>query len=476
MRNQFIALAITMSLQFLLFHLFLLLIPSFSMSSIESNISNAFSSIELSNLDSKTEELMKAISQSIKKFSDCNYIRLERIREVFHELYEFPYFPFVYNRHNQRKDPLSFISELIGEYDHHDEPLEALYNKVMIRLNILKIDHEKNLNFYNDNFIISLYDAVLRNGSHIPAFNSFWYDLTKLIFKWMIHMRQTVASNSKYSRFVQASNGIKLLAPIIAVKAGLNIPIDFNLSSMNYPISSFEELIHSEFYEYSYSIFHSFAFAIKDFYGHGEEGEIRINCREFKNKYFNGRYGKNILLKYLILMYDPIGEMRKCIMEDCFQSEKLESFFILSNCRLDKFMINSNYLYCLISKGPKKLAIINVNYLNKFSIEFLMSSNKKFPISSLYNLFRILRRLKDENLLKLKIIESIIGFEMPDGSLEWNQKTFKDYLNGYRKSIIASIDEQVECDEYLKVIERSNSSPRLYCCFVGSLAKSNKME
>lgn len=150
---------------------------------------------------------------------------------------------------------------------------------------------------------------------------------------------------------------------MITEKSLIILPFDFNLKNMlPSVVNSFRELMNLEFIESNSNIM-TFASLIAYFYnfqegnenkhedGNGCENERNvkiITCQELKIKYFNGKnYNTNILLKYLIIMYDPQERIKRCIQnnDESSISNYLSTF--------PSIEINSDYIENLKIKGSK---------------------------------------------------------------------------------------------------------------------------
>lgn len=383
--------------------------------------------------------------EKLSKEDEFNSDRVDEIHKCFEMIYQ-----------ALPSDPYSIItvdiSRLIEEYEYMDKPLNDLYSKVMNKLEVSK-ERRKSLDFENDNFALQLYSLVSTGeiGS-FPKNDLFWCDLSRLLFKWMIYMKQETMENDK--KFKEILKTIKLFAFKINERSNMIIPIGFDLGFMSLASRDrFKELMKSEFFEHAY-IFHHLASIIKYFYenkGKGERqekgnGKKIVTCKDLKNKYFNGNYDSNILLKYLIIRYDPDGKMRKCIINDDYHADYLNVSLSIK--------VTSYYLEELDHGGPKDLENIDMIYVSSSMINFFLSNNRRFWIIFSNNLINLLRRLKRENLLTREMIEKLVGFRLfYNDPLEWNQTTFKKFINMHKDYYPSTLEiKRLEYDEYLKLI------------------------
>lgn len=94
------------------------------------------------------------------------------------------------------------LADLIKGYE-YSNPIEDLYERVMKRLELTK-DQEIKLNFNNNDFARQFYSVLSsRLSSREISFSMndfFWYDLSRLLFKWMIHTRERIAILKMKSR------------------------------------------------------------------------------------------------------------------------------------------------------------------------------------------------------------------------------------------------------------------------------------
>lgn len=219
--------------------------------------------------------------------------------------------------------------------------------------------------------------------------------------------------------------------------------IFFDLGNIHLSLVEFDSLISSEFYE-NPEIFSSLASAIREFYFQNDGNDIL--CDVLKSKYFNDSFEKNILFKYLIIIHDPQGRMRECIVQDDYQIEFLKA-------SQSAEMITLEYLEELKVKGPNNIEIRDYDYINTFTIKFFLRNGRKFQIEESNSLVLILRVLKREGLLRLEILRMILDFKSSQGkSLGWDQEKFEYYIEEFKnKSLLGVLD--LELKEYLNLID-----------------------
>jgi len=163
-----------------------------------------------------------------------------------------------------------------------------------------------------------------------------------------------------------------------------------------------------------------------------------------KFNYFNGDFEKNPLLKFIILMYDPQGEMRKCLPGN--DNLKFPTY-------KQPLKTTFKYLKNLREKGPEDLAIFEIRFMSTVIIEFFLNTDKKFLIILSEDLMNFIKMLKDRDLLKRRHLNKIIEFEFRfDGIYHyaWDNQKFNNILKNELKNGDITESEYVE---YLKLIE-----------------------
>lgn len=341
------------------------------------------------------------------------------------------------------------ISKIISSYN-RDKSLEDLYYQVMsVLFESKNNDKEKKRcngypDFFNENFAIQLV-ALLKRNSLSSSFenvkckneNFFWHNLARLFFKWMLHMWQSDPSERKFQK---VSKSIKMVAFIIHENNIFDFPVDFKLSLMSpSTFVMFKQLMRREFLD-NFFIFNSFSLILDDFYNK------KITLKELENIHFGKSFNENLLLKFLILMYDPIGSLKM----ECFPESDYFPFLTRSKRNgINELQLTPSYLDDLRKRGPKSLLISNMKLLNESIINFFLENNKKFAIEYSGSLIILLRKLKKFKLLTRKPLNKIVKFKFQQGEPnDWNWK-FKDFLE---KRLKINNISQIEYEEYLKLL------------------------
>lgn len=339
------------------------------------------------------------------------------------------------------------ISRMIYGYEGIDS-FRYVYDKVMIRFNISEKERS-NLDFYAEDFPEKLHSIITsKNKIYYKSMLSNCH-LAKLLFKWMIYMNQKFVENDEKAEMI--SKSIKSFI-IVSYNKDLRIPIEFTFKFMNGVFyHRFIDLIVSEIFENSH-IFDSLASVIEYFYS--KWGRKKVSCNDLQMKWFNGKsFDENILLKWSIILYDPIGEMRKCIPFDrryrIYSQHWIESLFNF----FSPTIITRNYLNNLRLNGPQDYAILRTEYITKSMIEFFLKTKRKFWIVSNEHFILLLGKLKEDGLLTMKFLKGIIGFrEEIWESPEWNQEMFERFLKRCKFNCKPIGVEKYECDEYFALL------------------------
>lgn len=158
---------------------------------------------------------------------------------------------FLTKHHSQNLNP---IGEMIGGYEYTHDPLNYLYLKVMKRFE--EYEEINSLDFDSLTFANELGLLILEKGVFIKFDNLFAIDSQRLLFKWLIHMREKFASNDE--KFEGIS---KALNPNVSefFNKELPIPMNFNIKDMKESMRcSLLLLVWTEFFENSH-LFPAFA-------------------------------------------------------------------------------------------------------------------------------------------------------------------------------------------------------------------------
>lgn len=364
---------------------------------------------------------------SMENSSNCPIYNFSRPKYISNALDDYSIFPFIpYN-----------IRLLICDYDDRYQNYNELHERVITRLILypLKSNVDINLNFDNVNFAGN-FNRIL-SKIKIPHGDSFWNDLSSLLFKWMLHMKQTFKNDFNQILKDEIEEDYNSLNQrILPILSPLNV---FNFYNLNFSQDEYSQvdlcpefwkLMFVEFLEMGRDLFSIFQDAIKEFYF------MTGSCQILKNKHFNGNFDNNIVLKIMIYKYDIFGEIKK----RCFKHPN-------SNLNLD------------ISSNPykthyEKLKIKNIfqriikdfahghNHINRKIVEIYKRNNLRFSICDSGELLILLKNLKrisseDFELLKLRILKRIVGFPAI-----WDSEQFRIYLKEFQES---------NKDEYFKL-------------------------
>jgi len=349
------------------------------------------------------------------------------------------------------------VVKIIEEYD-HDQPLNELYKSIINKLS-MSDEQEKKLDFYNENFASSLFPMISHIQNEIPHHDPVWYDLTRDLFKWMIHMRRFFADNDE--KFKEISSNLENNVSKSKFSS-LNIPYGLDLDRATVlEANRFKCLVKIEIADHDY-LFHFLDSAIKDFYrdfnnsdnnnlndNGSNNGNEKIPCKNLRLKYFDGNFNNELLLKFMIFMYDPQGEMIKCFLDIEDSAESVNNKFI-------KKEIPRDFLDNLIKESSdENLEISNLHFTSRFTIEFFLKINRKFKLLNSYNLIILLKKLNEANLLMSKVVSSIMSFEFTnkrgDFFYEWDKDKFIEYLDNERENI-----SKDDYEKYFQIFNNNN--------------------
>lgn len=336
------------------------------------------------------------------------------------------------------------------------ERYEELLKRIMIGLFETEEEEEEetlNLDFYSKDFAGQLLNILNSKEEIIKELESndpFWNDLARLLFKWVLYIKSQFSNDEEFEEIMGQIGDI---SSIMERKGDFEFPIQFDLNSEmnNDEFETLKELIDYELAEKN-SIFERFSLALNNFYNSkrmkGELGRIsrnenkrlkKLDCEKLKNDHFEGDFINDPLFEYLIVFYDPWGEMR----QECFPGKWHR------NLKLDlEFEMNSIHFENLKINGPKDLKVNDANFANSEIIDFLIQSNRRFSILEHEDLLNLLERIKPE-LLSGELLEKIVEFKL-DPKPHWDQNTFEKYLmEGFKDEMIS----EEKYYEYLELFE-----------------------
>lgn len=209
---------------------------------------------------------------------------------------------------------------------------------------------------------------------------------------------------------------------------------------------SFKGLINCEIFENIDHFFNLIVNVVKSFqdtiYTKGDEAA----CQSLKNKHFNGHFDKNIRLKYLLIMYSSMKEIRNCILKDDPKAKLQHSPIMISDIE-----ITDENLMELKTKGLKSIEM-NLNhdelYLSKYALKAFQDNNLKFKLKSDLDLFYILKILYMGDSLTWNIMKNLIRFPTKDESPKWDKGKFNEYIKNLKGSMFK--EEAPELEKFLK--------------------------
>lgn len=220
--------------------------------------------------------------------------------------------------------------------------------------------------------------------------DSYWNDFQRLIFKCLIDKRQKTIGNDK--EFFKILINVESLSDIVEKKTKVRL-INFEIKDQIKDLDIIEDLIKVEFFEHAH-IFPKFAFMIKHFYPK-DDSKI-VDYGKLLEFFGRKRYNQNVLLKYLISMFDPREGMRACIIKEDSYSKNLSHHHPSEK---EKDLEN------LAIKGPENVPIDNVKYVSDHVMEFFLEKNRRFQPGSCDAFFYFLKKLNKKEPLRLNFSE-----------------------------------------------------------------------
>lgn len=353
------------------------------------------------------------------------------------------------------------LIDMIVEYIPNNYPMEML-TRVARKL---KIPLRK-LNFYSMNFLKELVPLIKNEKSKFSSENLFWKDLGMLIFKHLFYMKQENVINTDDENKIVTEN-IQNIFSIVPKCYFLGIECNFDFKTMSN--ESFDGgLLKSEFFEESKYLSNQFTNALEYFYispifdiFENEERERRkeikkITCEDFKEKFFeNGNPDSNLLLKYFMI-YD---DHKKGFIKNCLEKNVQPNH---SSIRTNLIEEIDNKINRLKSKGIEySVKIGNLKYATTSIMKSILSRNEKFNINNGSDLYKLLQRMNDANLLEKENIEAIIEFEELDSDddeyegTKWKVESFKYYLYQYKSQNSPTKTELELVRKCLKIFRKS---------------------
>lgn len=324
--------------------------------------------------------------------------------------------------HNQKD--LRPICELVGKYE-YKAPFEELHERVMSKLSIASNEEPLNqFNFYSKEYILKLNSMILKVKERISYNNNFWYDLSRLVFKWILQMK----SLFKMDESNEISQSIDSILNITNTNAA-SILYEIPFNHMNLDFSKREsiplviiDLLNCEFIE-NPEIFSMYDSAIEDFYHN------HIGCKGLKEKYFGGDLTSSPLLRAIIITQEPIKKMSLCFENERGNSQETDSSSMMAVKSSFNIKITEANLKTIENKRLEKLKIDEIRFLTSFIINFFLESGRKLEIIIERDLILLLQKLEEANLLSKIAIESLVVFFDDNNKIwKWDQKNFEKYL------------------------------------------------
>lgn len=207
------------------------------------------------------------------------------------------------------------INELVASYV-WVPPLEELRDSLLERLGVLENDR-KNLNFLNPNFGSCLYHALAQNQNKIDiSEKSFIFDLSRVVFRWLVHLKQQIGSKFQVPEVSVAIENLTLFIQ----ETEISFPSNLEFENMHdNAFEHFQKLLDYEFERGNSQLLFKFMISINDFY----DIETGFDCSVLK-LFLGENFNRDFLLRYALIFKDPIGIIRTQCFSDSEEVLKLQ--------------------------------------------------------------------------------------------------------------------------------------------------------
>jgi len=276
----------------------------------------------------------------------------------------------------------------------------------------------------------------------------------------MIYAREKFSDDDqKFERILNNKNENSIMeVPIEFDEISVSfIKFTFNFNLMRISqIRAFKTFMKYEFIEHYPEIFYSFGNLLEYFYKNVDENgkeEKVISKDDLLKEFFKketkdekGNFNNNILLKFMILMYDPYGEIKK-FFSSAEQSAFEWGIYLDSKDKLKDFIGN---LKIRISKDLEDILLENVS---GSMMEFFIDTGKIFKINSSHDLVKWLKAWDHAKPQIKKSLNRIVRFPFiykgnkAVAIYRWSNVKFEKYLNEQLKA------ENISNEDYERYLE-----------------------
>lgn len=402
---------------------------------ISDEINNGISLISIS--DSQKESFQDSKDIFNELVNDFDPIRIKEIHESLDEI---------------------FPKELVKMTIDYDEfyPVKTAYYHVIKRLDPFGIDSE--LKLENENFLCNLSRTLMRERDEIPYNDIFWNDLGGFLLKIILHLkmkmsRKVIITNSATNgEFEKILNSIQHINSIM--RGPLFLTSNFNIETMSIHHFGFT-FLGIEFFERSNSLSKKFIKGLKyayfPFIIDKEERETkRFDCNEFKMKFF-GHPNPNvdILLKLFMSGFDNKGEIIRACLESNIQSSYsmiTEKVIKWIETDIDNLEFTGIEYFTNVSQ---------MIHANSSTMNFILANASQVLMHSEFDLYWLLKRLQETELLNRENVEAIVKFENNPPTNKLDSKSFKDKLKSIELFYYHLANERIFINQCLEELFES---------------------
>lgn len=150
--------------------------------------------------------------------------------------------------------------------------------------------------------------------------NPFLFDLSRLVFRWLVHLKQQVVSRFKTQ---QIETAIENLTSFIHARGHKNFPSNLEFSKMNNNVfERFMELVNYELEGGDSLLLSKYAAIINGLYSKNE----REIDPEILTLILGRNYENDLLLRYALIINDPFGDLKSRYFGDMEETIRVQNY------------------------------------------------------------------------------------------------------------------------------------------------------
>lgn len=190
----------------------------------------------------------------------------------------------------------------------------------------------ENLNFSNPAFGTFLYQHLMENLEEINLLDkSFLFDFSRLVFRWLVHLKQQKASKFKTWQILFA---VKNLTSFIHESGDTSFPSNLKFAKMNdVTFERFIDLVNYELEGGDSQLLLKYSMIINGFYNE----EIEEIDNDIITLLLDSNYDNNLLLRYSLVINDPFGNIRSQYFGELEETSRFQNYKISSKS-INKFL------------------------------------------------------------------------------------------------------------------------------------------